>query len=116
MEPTNLFKTNPYNNTLVLDWGQLNQMMGRNTQPIETVDQYVDWVRQWKVDYKVMTDSIRYTKWSKNQAKATGDSTGCNIAWSSRMMLRTYARRLSETRAANKATLKQGKYKALEVA
>ena len=93
-----------------------NSEIKLNHLKIETIEQYVDWVKEWKTVHKVLVSEIIELRRVKNQFKKDGNGTGCNTAWNSKKMLGQFARRLYEARIENKTRLKAGEFKVLETA
>lgn len=85
-------------------------------RPIDTIDDYVSWVRDWKELHRELIEAIHYFRAQKDQAKLVGDSTKGNRAWLNKKALGRYARMMYELRSDRKEAVKAGKYKELEAA
>lgn len=83
-------------------------------QEITTVDEYVLWVREWKIQEKQIAAAVRYFKAAKNQAKLDKNPTACNVFQGKKLTCRTPE--LYDRRVENKARLHAGEFKETELA
>ncbi len=83
---------------------------------IKTVDEYVDWVREWKEQEKLLVAAIRHFRTEKNNAKLAKDGYQCNVMQGRKLSYRGIATAMYEKRVENKAALKAGVFKETEIA
>lgn len=83
------------------------------TKKIETYEDYIMWVREWKELYKQLSQVIRDLRTSKNAYKASNDEKriyNMNHAMGSKVYLGNLATTLLQSRLKNKALLKEGNF------
>lgn len=82
---------------------------------IQTKDDYVLWVREWKEIHADLVKAIQYFRIIKNRVKydvafANSTSDNCNMLQNRKKFLGSVANALYEMRTDNKAALKAGQY------
>jgi len=102
--------------TNVINYKYFAEILNLGNRPIETVEQYRDWVYDWRVIHDQLVLAIHHFRMLKDAAKVRGDASKCNQYWWAKKRLGTFARTMYELRADRKAALKQGKFKQLELA
>lgn len=99
-----------------INYPYINSVQKVLSQPIETIDQYVEWVRNWKLLHAKLIEAINQARTDKDRARQNKDATGCNVAWYRKMRLRVIARWMYQVRNDRKDALHAGQYKQLELA
>lgn len=108
-------KTNQ-NGYHTVDYGKVLEMTKSLNREITNVEEYRDWVRDWRKENAALVGSIQYMRTVKNEyrfgTKPTNlDRTAAmNAAHITKLSLRPYARELNEKRVENKARFKAGEY------
>jgi hypothetical protein len=99
-----------YNSTTnTINWNVLLKMNVHERQ-INSYEEYVLWVREWKAQYKEVVEAITFFRNLKNQHRDNGTYIECNSAWNRKISLRPYAHKLLQARIDNKAALHEGKF------
>jgi hypothetical protein len=83
---------------------------------IVTIDDYVSWVREWKIFHNELVEAIKFARKEKWIGKGSGDRHLVGQAHYVKMTFRPYAHELYELRTENKAALHAGQYKEVELA
>lgn len=99
-----------------IDYGKVLEMTKSLNREITTVEEYRDWVRDWRKENAALVSSIQYMRTVKNDFKFglkptnLDRTTAMNSAHGTKLSLRPYARELNEKRVENKARFKAGEY------
>ena len=83
---------------------------------IRSLDEYIQWVSNWKIMHRELVRAIHEMRRLKNEAKKSWKGGSASEYWITKKALGRWARRMYELRAEHKANRRQGMYKALEVA
>lgn len=105
---------NEFFNNTEINWQARNLIKGLAAEKIETVDEYVAWVKQWKETHRKLVAAIHHFRLLKNKAKLDKDELSCRYAWYNKLSLRVWARDMYQMRIDNKAELKAGAFKEVE--
>jgi len=98
---------NQSNNINYLATSTLRDLRNRK---ITTVDEYVQWVREWKQEHRELVAAIKFLRALKNIAKSEKDYRQCDAHWLDKRVLGGIAHKMYEARTDNKAALKAGKF------
>ncbi|AKF13395.2 hypothetical protein PHIN3_131 [Sinorhizobium phage phiN3] len=104
------------NENYSLDYGKVLEMKKTIEREITTVDEYVQWVRDWRKLNASLVASIQYMRDVKNDIKTgrkasnSDRGTAINRAYGTKLELRPHARKLYELRVENKARFKAGEF------
>jgi hypothetical protein len=90
--------------------------MNVHERQINSYEEYVLWVREWKAQYKEVVEAITFFRNLKNQHRDNGTYSECDRAWIRKISLRPYAHKLLQSRINNKLALHEGKFLRQEVA
>lgn len=82
-------------------------------QVIETEEQYIQWVSNWKIVHRDLVNKIQLMRKLKWQAKTGAEKVQY---WIVKKQLGSLARTMYRVRVDNKAALKQGAYQLREAA
>jgi hypothetical protein len=77
---------------------------------IVTLEDYVTFVRNWKVIHADLVDAIIYFKSEKDRARDAGQYRNCDYAWQNAQKLGKTATKFYKARMENKANLHAGVY------
>ena len=103
-----------FNSSNEILWQSKNLIRGISGQKIETVDEYVEWVAEWKQIHNQLVEAIKYFRFLKNEHKHNGAYEQCGRAWINKKTLGSWAKMLYTARVDNKAKLKAGAFKEAE--
>ncbi|AGR47808.1 hypothetical protein PHIM7_117 [Sinorhizobium phage phiM7] len=104
------------NENYSIDYGKVLEMKKTIEREITTVDEYVQWVRDWRKLNASLVASIQYMRDVKNDIKTgrkasnSDRGTAINRAYGTKLELRPHARKLYELRVENKARFKAGEF------
>lgn len=105
---------NDFFNGMEINWRNVRICNDISAQKIETIEEYVEWVGEWKEIHRKLIAAIKHFRLLKNKYKLDGDSYNCQAAWMKKKGLGQYARRMYEARVENKVQLKAGAFKEAE--
>ena len=103
-------------NTLNVEYGKVSEMMNALTREITSVDEYIEWVREWRKYHGGLVQGIKGLRDIKNAIKTgnmpplSSTERGINRAQNSKLSLRPFAKSLYDLRVERKANFKAGVY------
>lgn len=103
-------------NTLNIEYGKVSEMMKVLTREVTSVDEYIEWVREWRKYHGGLVQGIKGLRDIKNAIKAgtmpplSATDRGINRAQNSKLTLRPFAKQLYDLRVERKANFKAGVY------
>ena len=97
-----------------IDYRNCTKIIELGKRPIDTIDDYVNWVHDWKDLHRELVEAIQTFRAAKDQAKADGNQLLCNTVWWRKIQLRSYARMMYELRTDRKQALHNQQFKQLE--
>ena len=103
-------------NELTIDYGKVIEMKKTIEREITTVEEYIQWVRDWRKINAALVGSIQYMRNVKNEIRDGVRTTNypkeraINSAYETKLGLRPHAKRLYELRVDNKARFKAGEF------
>lgn len=101
--------------TQSINYKSLAEPINLCKRPIETTEEYVQWVREWKQLHKELIQAIRYFRKQRNKAKKLNQSDVASLYWNRKLIFKPTMRMMYEQRVERKAALKQGKYTEVEL-